>query len=154
MRTTKIISENAKQTVELGKRLARCLKKGDIICLFGDLGSGKTTFTKGIAQGLCVSKNSVNSPTFVLLNIHKGRLPLFHFDLYRLDNIDEILMIGYEEFFYGEGVSIVEWAEKLKKLLPENHLSVKISLKKNNQRLIQISARGSRYQELLKEFIK
>ena len=154
MKTTEIISKNAQQTVMLGKRLAKYLQKGDIICLFGDLGSGKTTLTKGIAQGLRVSRNSVNSPTFVLLNIYKGRLPLFHFDLYRLDNINDILMIGYEEFFYGEGVSVVEWAEKLKKLLPENYLSVKLSLTKNNQRLIQVFAHGRRYQELLKELIK
>ena len=130
--------------MRLGKKLAVLLSKGDIVCLFGDLGSGKTVFTKGIAGGLSIRKDAVNSPTFVLMNEYKGKLPLYHFDLYRLDNPQEIAGIGYEDFLYGEGVAVIEWAEKLQTLLPKEFLRVQFFTVNENERRIELSAVGKR----------
>jgi len=130
--------------------VAGFLKKGDIVCLFGDLGSGKTTFTKGIAKGLKINQNKINSPTFVLVNEYQGRLPLYHLDLYRLDEIAEVCLIGYEEFLYGEGIAVVEWAEKLGTLMPENFLKVRFSSKGTNKRLINVTAQGKCFERVVK----
>jgi len=147
----KIISNSVNETVKLGQVIARNLKPGDIICLFGQLGSGKTVFTKGIAQGMGIKKNMVSSPSFVLLRQHtKGRLPLYHFDLYRLKDLGDILGLGYEEYLYDKGVTIVEWADRLKYLLPQEYLKIKLSLKKDSQRLLEFIPVGRRYKELLK----
>ena len=135
--------------MEFGKRLARHLKKGDILCLYGDLGSGKTTFTKGIAQGLKINANKVNSPTFVLMNAYQGRLPLFHFDFYRLEEATEISAIGYEEFFYDNGITVIEWPQRLKSLLPSDYLGVKLTRKSEQQRAIEFSSRGKRSKEIV-----
>ena len=130
--------------------MAHALKGGDIIGLVGDLGSGKTTFTKGIARGLKIKEDEVNSPTFTLMNVYEGRLSVFHFDLYRLDQIKEILNLGYEEFLYGEGVSVIEWAEKLGRLLPPNYLNVGFENTSENERLIKFLPQGKRAQEIIK----
>ena len=135
--------------MKLGKKLAVLLSKGDIVCLFGDLGSGKTMFTKGIAQGLSIRKDAVSSPTFVLMNEYHGKLPLYHFDLYRLDNPQEILGIGYEDFLYGEGVAVVEWAEKLQTLLPKEFVRVQFFIKNENERRVEFSAVGKRAAKIL-----
>ena len=148
----KLVSHNATQTIRLGKRLARHLKAGDIVCLFGNLGSGKTTFTKGIAEGLKIKKEKVNSPTFVLMNAHDGKLPLFHFDLYRLDDLKEIAAIGYEDFFYDNGVTVIEWADKLKKFLPKDYLAIHLSMKDKDRRVIEFSTNQKRSGEILKAF--
>ena len=121
----RFVSNSTAETVGIGKKLAGKLKPGDIICLFGDLGSGKTVFTKGIAFGLGIGKNKVISPSFVLMRQHlKGRLPFYHFDLYRLKSCDDILTMGYEDYFYAQGVSVIEWAERLKYLLPKDYLII------------------------------
>jgi len=113
----KVISKSVKETINIGKSLARKLKKGDIICLFGELGSGKTVLTKGIACGLKIPKEEVISPTFVLIRQYqKGDLPIYHFDLYRLKSPDDIALLGYEEYFYDQGVSVIEWPDRLKYL--------------------------------------
>lgn len=150
MKQTQFLSKSQEETIKLGERLAHSLQSGDIIGLFGDLGSGKTTFTKGIARGLKIKEEDVNSPTFTLMNVYEGRLSLFHFDLYRLDQIKEILNLGYEEFLYGEGVSVIEWAEKMGRLLPQNFLKVHLSSQDENQRLITFCAVGKRSQGILK----
>src|SRR3990167_3061167 len=111
MKAINVLSKSTDQTLELGEKLARHLRKGDILCLGGELGSGKTIFIKGIAQGLKISPAKVHSPTFVLMNAYEGKLPLYHFDLYRLEGVREISTIGYEEFLYGDGVSVIEWAD-------------------------------------------
>lgn len=151
MKTRKFISKSAEETIDLGEYLAKLFQEGDIICFFGDLGSGKTTFIKGIAKGLKIGHAKVNSPTFVLMNIYHGRLPLFHFDLYRLDDIEGINSIGYEEFLYDGGVSVIEWADKLGALLPDEYLKIDLKHKKINERVIQLSARGSRYQKMIEK---
>ena len=135
----------------LARDLAKYLKAKDILCLFGDLGSGKTTFTKGLAQGLGIKAKEVNSPTFVLLNIYEGRCPLYHFDLYRMDNVQEILNIGYEEFLYDEGIAVIEWADKLKELIPEEYLKIEFRYLDEKKRSIKISSYGKRYKKLLKK---
>ena len=147
----KIISNSVKETVNLGASLAKFLKPGDIICLEGELGAGKTTLTKGIAEGLGVSKAEVTSSSFILIRQHlEGRLPLFHFDLYRLKEPGDIASLGYEEYLYGEGVSVIEWADKLECLMPKDRLMVELSYGPGKTRVINITAMGARYKDLLK----
>lgn len=106
------------ETFELGKRIGECAKSGQIICLNGDLGVGKTVFTQGFAQGLGIEE-SVNSPTFTIIQIYdEGRMPLYHFDVYRIGDPEEMYEIGYEEYFFGEGVCLIEWSELIEELIP------------------------------------
>jgi len=153
MKTQKFISKSPEETVDLGEHLARSLKKGDIVCFFGDLGSGKTTFIKGIAKGLKIGPTKINSPTFVLMNAYQGRLPLFHFDLYRLGDIEGISSIGADEFLYGNGVSVVEWADRFGSLMPDEYLRIDLNHKKANERVIKLSAKGHRYQKMIEKII-
>jgi tRNA threonylcarbamoyladenosine biosynthesis protein TsaE len=120
-------------------------------CLSGQLGTGKTTFVKGLAGGLGIDPADVNSPTFVLLNVYQGQLPLYHFDFYRMERAEDIARLGYEEFLFGEGVAVVEWAERLGVLMPAEHLKIRITHKGDQERRLQVSARGSRYQKFLKD---
>ena len=145
-----IDSKGVNDTLKIGKVIAKNLKKGDIICLFGELGSGKTVLTKGIACGLGIERNGVISPSFVLIRQHsQGRLPLYHFDLYRLKEIKDILSLGYEEYLYDEGITVIEWADRLKQLLPKEYLKVELFIKGKTKRLLKFSAFGRRYKELL-----
>ena len=149
MKTVSILSKGENETLQLGEKLAKRLRKGDIVCLQGELGAGKTTFIKGVAKGLKIAPEKVNSPTFVLMNAYHGRLPLYHFDLYRLETTGEIGAIGYEEFLYGDGVSVIEWAERLGALTPKEYLRVELKHKGENERSIKISAVGKKYHEYL-----
>ena len=168
MKTVHILSKSAEETLRLGERLAKHFKKGDIVCLQGDLGSGKTTFIKGVAKGLKIAPAKVNSPTFVLMNAYQGRLPvprsgtysagqaglpLYHFDLYRLENTGEIGAIGCEEFLYGDGVSVIEWAERLGVLTPKEYLRVELKHKGENERSIKLVAVGERYLPIIQQFV-
>jgi len=153
MRAWKFTSKNPDETKAFGGRLSKYLKGGDVICLFGDLGSGKTTLIKGIAGGLKINQAKVNSPTFVLMNVYEGRLTLFHFDLYRLEDIQGISSIGYDEFLYGDGVSVIEWADRLGTFLPEEYLKVDLKHKKLDERVIQLSAKGRRYQKIIEKMM-
>jgi len=134
-----IESKTEAQTIKLGKNLAKSLKPGDIVCLYGDLGTGKTTLVKGIAEGLKIKQDAVHSPTFVLMNVYEGKLPIYHFDFYRLDRVEEIQLIGFDEFLYGKGVSVIEWADRLNGLTPQDFLKVELK-NKNHHRMIQVSA--------------
>lgn len=146
----KVISRSVKETLNIGRIISRHAKKGDIICLLGELGSGKTVLTKGIASGLGIEKEKVISPTFVLIRQYaKARLPLYHFDLYRLAGPDEIFALGYSEYFYDDGLTVVEWADRLGFALPEEYLSVELSIRPGQKRLLDFKARGKRYKELL-----
>lgn len=146
----KFISHSVADTLKLGRGIARQLKQGDIICLFGDLGSGKTVLARGIAEGLGVKAAEVISPTFVLLRELQGRLPFYHFDLYRMEKIKDILGLGYEEYFYGAGCTAVEWAGRLGRLLPKEYLKITLRASADKERRIELTALGSRYQELIK----
>lgn len=126
-----ILSTGLNETLEIGTALGKTLKEGDIITLSGDLGAGKTTFTKGIAKGLGINV-PVSSPTFTIIKEYpQGRIPLYHFDLYRLGDgaVDEDL--GYDEYFYGQGVCVIEWAEFVEELLPKNRLHINITHSQN-----------------------
>jgi tRNA threonylcarbamoyladenosine biosynthesis protein TsaE len=152
-REVKVVSSSPQCTLRLGGALAHCLRRGDIICLIGNLGAGKTLFTKGVARGLGLDKNEVLSPTFILMRAYLLRpMPLYHFDLYRLFDEQEIVRVGYEEYFYGDGVAIIEWADKLKTLLPQEYLEVKISMHGETKRIFRCKAHGGRYIALLEEF--
>ena len=145
-----IISKKAEDTEKLARKIA--LKPQDIILLDGDLGAGKTTFTKGLALGLGIKKN-VKSPTFTIVReYHEGRLPLYHMDVYRLEDAsaDDI---GLDEYFNGDGVSVVEWSQFIDDELPNEYLIIHIIKDEQNddQRKIVIEAKGERYQELLAE---
>ncbi|GBD02679.1 tRNA threonylcarbamoyladenosine biosynthesis protein TsaE [bacterium HR18] len=130
-------TDTPEATRALGKHLARRLHPGDVVALYGELGSGKTQLVKGIAEGLGIPEAEVNSPTFTLLHIYLGgRLPLYHFDAYRLRQLEEFYALGYEEYFFGEGVSIVEWAERIEPLLPPYALRLHLEHLGNNRRRI------------------
>lgn len=138
-----IISESPQDTIRIGERVAKFLKKGDIVCLFGDLGSGKTVFVKGLALGLGVKKHKIISPSFVLLcQYFDGRIPLYHFDLYRLKKLEDILTLGYEEYLYGGGITAIEWPQRFKYLLPEKYLKVDFLIKSPTKRLLKLSGAG------------
>ncbi|MBQ9765793.1 MAG: tRNA (adenosine(37)-N6)-threonylcarbamoyltransferase complex ATPase subunit type 1 TsaE [Lachnospiraceae bacterium] len=111
---------SAKETFELGKLLGEQAKAGMGYCLNGDLGTGKTVFTQGFAKGLGIEE-PVNSPTFTIVQVYEeGRLPFYHFDVYRIGDIEEMDEIGYEDYFYGDGVSLVEWASLIEEIIPKN----------------------------------
>ncbi len=114
------------ETFSLGEELGKKAKAGQVVCLNGDLGVGKTVFTQGFAKGLGIEE-SVNSPTFTIIQIYEeGRLPLYHFDVYRIGDPEEMYEIGYEDYFYGEGVCLIEWSELIEELIPEDAIQVHI----------------------------
>lgn len=124
-----IESNSPNETFELGKAIGEQVNKGTVISLIGDLGVGKTIFTQGFATGLGISE-PVNSPTFTIVQVYEeGRIPLYHFDVYRIGDVSEMDEIGYEDYFYGEGVSLVEWANLIEEIMPEDFC--KITIEKN-----------------------
>lgn len=114
------------ETLDFGKEIAKLLEPGDILCLFGEMGAGKTHFVKGIASGLDIDPNIVHSPTFTLIHEYKGTLPVYHFDAYRIESVREAMEIGTEEYLYSNGVSLIEWPEKIAELIPKEAIRVKI----------------------------
>lgn len=119
-------SYNEKETYQIGFKLGTDAQKGDIFCLSGDLGVGKTVFTQGFAEGLGIT-DSVNSPTFTIVQEYDGtKMPFYHFDVYRIGDIEEMDEIGYEDYFFGNGVCMIEWAELIKEILPEYCTYIKI----------------------------
>lgn len=147
----KIISCSRNETLTIAKLLAKNISPGDIVGLFGELGSGKTVFVKGLASGLGIQPDQIISPTFILIRQYRGRLDLFHFDLYRLDTPDDILKLGYEEYFYGEGASVIEWAQRLGSLLPKEMLKIKIKILGKNKRCLEFSPGNKHYERLIKK---
>lgn len=139
MKHYKIETRSEDETIRLAEKLASLLKPGDVITLEGDLGAGKTTFTKGIARGLGV-KRVVNSPTFTIVKEYSGELPLYHMDVYRLEDSDED--IGFSDYFDGDGISVVEWAQYIKDYLPGEYLNINISYVDEHKRLIKFQPKG------------
>lgn len=136
------ISKSIEETIGIGQRLAKRLKAGDVVALIGNLGAGKTVLTKGIAKGLGVKNvRYVNSPTFVIIKEYKGRIPLYHFDIYRLNRSSMLDSESYEEYFYGDGVTVIEWADKIRSILPKKHIEVKLSVTGEGRRKIEIRKR-------------
>lgn len=128
-------SRSSGHTIEIGSRIGAVLQGGDVIALDGTLAAGKTTLAKGIALGLAVSE-PVTSPTFTLISEYKGRLPLYHMDVYRLDSTEDFINLGVEDMLYGQGVCIVEWSEKVSESLPDSTIHVSISIPDNTDRRI------------------
>jgi tRNA threonylcarbamoyladenosine biosynthesis protein TsaE len=161
------ISHSAAQTQRLGMRLGELLRGGELILLDGQLGTGKTTFAQGLAQGMGMSEN-INSPTFTLLKEYAGQSlsgispgdlsrrgpALYHFDLYRLDNPEEIVDLGFEDYFFSNGVCVVEWAEKAGSFWPAEHLNIRMKIMSETKRGLLFIATGERYCELLRQFQK
>ncbi len=145
-----LVTRSPEETQELGRRIGRKVQPGDVILLVGELGSGKTCLTQGIAWGLGIKEHAL-SPTFVIMREMHGRLPLYHVDLYRLDRIEETQDLGLDDYFKGRGICVVEWAEKAMTLMPREHLRIEISYVSDTERKIQLKPRGPRYEELIIE---
>lgn len=126
MKETVYETFSAAETHALGKKIGETARPGDVYTLVGDLGVGKTVFTQGIADGLGITE-PVSSPTFTIVQVYEeGRMPFYHFDVYRIGDIEEMEEIGYDDYFFGEGICLIEWAELIKEILPENRISITI----------------------------
>jgi len=147
MNRIKLISHSPEQTQKLGARIGELALPGDIFLLVGKLGTGKTCLTQGIARGLDI-REYVMSPSFVIIRELYGRLPLYHIDLYRLDHIEEIEELGLDDYLYGNGVCVVEWAEKGLTALPEEHLLIQIDYLSDTERSFYLKPSGQRYRKL------
>jgi tRNA threonylcarbamoyladenosine biosynthesis protein TsaE len=147
-----VITRSVEETIAVGEQLGMLLEKGDFIALTGDLGSGKTHFARGIAAGLAVDPSiPITSPTYTLMNVYSGRVPLYHFDLYRLHGGQECIDLGFEEYFYGNGVCVVEWAERLKEELPEERLEILFTHADDERRSLMFTPSGERALYLIQD---
>lgn len=131
------ISSSPEETKKFGSELATSLERSDVVALIGPLGSGKTCLVQGICAGLGI-KEIVTSPSFVIINQYPGRFWVYHFDLYRLKNKKELVDLGYEEFFYDSGICIIEWAEKIKELLPKKRIEISLGIISKSERRIKV----------------
>jgi len=144
-------------TERLGAAIGNISKKGDCICLDGDLGTGKTTLTQAIALGLKVPERCyVTSPSFAMMHEYQGRMPLYHMDFYRLNDSNDILELGLDEYFYLDGLTVIEWAERAPEILPENRVTIEIKLRDDETRIVRFftdnDSLAKRYQKLLLNF--
>ena len=146
-----VITASPEQTWRIGEMLGRALGAGDTICLYGDLGAGKTSFSYGIALGLEVREQYITSPTYTFVNEYEGRVPLYHIDLYRLNDPEELENIGFEEYIDSDGVTVIEWAERAEDELPVERLSVYLTYVDEKSREIGFLAEGERYEKVLEE---
>lgn len=145
-----LLSSSPERTEALGRLLAGLLQPGDFVALHGDLGAGKTCFARGVASGLGVAAGTpITSPTYTLLNIYAGRIPLYHFDLYRLSTDDDAFEAGFHEYFHGDGVSLVEWPERLVSLLPDHRLEIHFTQVDDQVRRIEFRPMGERFLRLV-----
>jgi tRNA threonylcarbamoyladenosine biosynthesis protein TsaE len=152
MKSLELISHSPQETLKLGTDLGRLAQAGDIFLLSGPLGAGKTCFTQGVARGLGSDEYAL-SPTFVLMREIKGRIPLYHIDLYRLDRMEEIADLGLDDYLYGHGLTVIEWAEKGFGVLPAEHLLVKIDFLSDDERCFEFIPGGKHYQKLLENLV-
>ncbi|MBD3379829.1 MAG: tRNA (adenosine(37)-N6)-threonylcarbamoyltransferase complex ATPase subunit type 1 TsaE [Candidatus Omnitrophica bacterium] len=145
-----VITHSPEETIETAGVIGRSLGPGSFVALSGDLGAGKTVFAKGLAKGAGVAEYLyVNSPSFVILKQYKGKMDLYHFDLYRLEEKDFEETLDYRRYFYGDGIAAVEWCDRIPHLLPEEYLEVKIVSLGDNERKITLRGIGKRYEELV-----
>jgi len=135
--TTELVTRNPEETEAVGERLGRALGPGDVVALTGDLGAGKTCFIRGLARGLDV-RQPVSSPTFVLVNQYAGRVPVYHLDAYRTGSLTEVLDLGFDEYVSGDGVTVIEWADTLRPLIPADAVWVHIAGLGDEPRTISI----------------
>ncbi|MFH0839043.1 MAG: tRNA (adenosine(37)-N6)-threonylcarbamoyltransferase complex ATPase subunit type 1 TsaE [Candidatus Omnitrophota bacterium] len=147
-----IITTSYKHTIALGKKVGALLSAGDTVALIGELGSGKTTFTKGIARALGLQyTKEINSPSFVLIKEYDLKLPLYHVDVYRLKNPLELECVGFEEYISERGVLVIEWADKVVSLLPRHYLTIKFEHLAKDTRLLKFIPNGKRYNDMIKD---
>jgi len=147
MNRLELISHSPEQTQQFGVRIGQLALAGDIFLLVGALGTGKTCLTQGIAWGLNIKEYAL-SPSFIIVRELYGRLPLYHIDLYRLDHIEEIAELGLDDYLYGNGICVVEWAEKGLNILPAEHLLIQINYLSDTERSFQLKPNGKRYLEI------
>ena len=150
MNTLKFKTHSAEETQNFGTRLGKLAEPGDIFLLIGELGAGKTCLTQGIAYGLDIQEYTL-SPSFVIMRELHGRLALYHMDFYRLENIAEISDLGLDDYLFGKGVCVIEWANKGLTVLPEDHLSIVIDYLSDNERSFVIEPSGERYIRMVKQ---
>ena len=132
-------THSPEETQEIGVKIGRQLNPGDVVALIGDLGVGKTCLTQGIARGAGVYQDqTVNSPSYILINEYEGKIPVYHIDLYRLERVEDIVDLGLEEYLEGDGICVIEWADRMDELLPENYIQVKIAGEDEFTRAIEI----------------
>ena len=146
MKHYETVSHSRSQTQQLAGRLGEMLQAGSLLTLSGDLGAGKTTFTQGLARGLGVTRN-VTSPTFTLMKSYKGRLPLYHIDAYRLENITQDL--GFEDYIDGDGVCVIEWANFIEYVLPDQLLNIEFTINDDDSRTLTLQGHGEKYEEVI-----
>lgn len=151
-RSLRYRASSGEETVDLGRKMGMTLRPGDVVGLIGELGCGKTWFTKGLAVGLEVpSETVVTSPSFILVNEYEGRCPLFHMDAYRLKGITDFVSAGLEEFLYREGVAIIEWADRVLEILPDWRTEVRFNITGDQDREITVSGFEPRALKILDE---
>jgi tRNA threonylcarbamoyladenosine biosynthesis protein TsaE len=145
------VTENAEETRLFGLRMGTLLQPGDVVCLSGDLGAGKTTLTQGVAVGLGLDPSvAVNSPTFTIVAEHPGgRVPLLHFDVYRLSGPDDLYDLGFDDYLAQDGVVVIEWAEKIAPALPEDRLDIALGILPSDRRQLTLTAGGARSRALI-----
>ncbi len=143
-----LVTHSPEETQQVGRRLGEAARPGDVVLLIGDLGTGKTCLTQGIARGLGIN-DYVLSPSFVIVRELHGRLPLFHADLYRLDRFEETEDIGLDDYFYDSGITVVEWAEKAIRLMPPEHLRIDLAYVSDADRKLKLQPKGKRYEDLV-----
>lgn len=149
--TLDFISHSEAQTRRLGTRLAAMLSPGDVVALVGDLGTGKTRWVQGVCQGLEVS-DPVISPTFTLVNEYRGRWPIYHIDLYRITNPSELFTFGLEDYLYGSGISLIEWADRAGSFLPDSYLTIELYHLEETKRRVVLRPYGNRFIKLTTAF--
>jgi tRNA threonylcarbamoyladenosine biosynthesis protein TsaE len=146
-------TNNASETIRFGRWIGNLLRPGDVVALVGELGAGKTQLIKGLAAGVGVRKSTyLSSPSFTLINEYSAEVPFYHIDLFRLNSEREAGELGLEEYFQGEGITAIEWADKIPSLLPEEILWIHIAYTGKNSRSLEVIGMGKRYEEFLKGF--
>jgi len=150
MNSLKLVTHSAEQTQKLGTSIGELAEPGDIFLLVGNLGAGKTCLTQGIAWGLNIQEYTL-SPSFVIMRELHGRLPLYHMDFYRLENIAEISDLGLDDYLYGKGVCVIEWANRGLTVLPEDHLLITVDYISENDRNFVLEAKGERYVKMIRQ---
>lgn len=149
----KLTVNNLKDTEQIGQIISNCLEKGTVLCLDGDLGVGKTSLTQFIAREFGINEY-ITSPTFTIIKEYQGRLPFYHMDVYRIDSEDDMYDLGYDEYIYSEGVTIIEWSHKIEGILPEDRINIEIQRLNDQSRLMIINGKGSTYEKLIEELKK
>ena len=146
MKEWKVVTDSPQKTKALAEMIGRAVSAGTLITLSGDLGAGKTTFTQGLAKGLDIDRK-VTSPTFTIMKEYKGRLPLYHIDAYRLENITQDL--GFEDYIDGDGVCVIEWANFIEYVLPDQLLNIKFTINDDDSRTLTLQGHGEKYEEVI-----